>query len=300
MPRTTLVSFAVCTAVLGGCHDVVEESDISYDDRFETTRFDVYSPPPAAAPRPAVLVIHGGGWAAGVAGERGGMADHARRFAAAGYVAFNLSYRLVGNDGDESGVFPRAVQDAICALSFIRAHADDYGIDPDRIGAYGYSAGGHLASMLGVAENEPLVQPDCASGPTGPVNAVISGAGPEDMTALPQVYVVTDFIGGTKDEVPELYAAASPLTHVRPGAPPFLFIHGSDDWFVNFTDNTIAMRDALLAVGSEARVLKLPGGGHLWNRTASGDAWDIAQSIDTPAAWEASIDFFDHRIGPVE
>ncbi len=291
MANAAIYAAAVCTAVLG-CSDVVEQSDISYDDRFALTRMDVYSPPPAATPRPAVIVIHGGGWREPL--RRDGMADHAHRLADAGYVAFNIDYRLVGDGGQ----FPHAVQDCICALAYVRAHAADYAIDPARVAAFGYSAGVHLVSMLGVATAEPMVQPDCASGATGPVQAVVSGAGPEDMTLLPQLYPVTDFMGGTKEAVPDLYAAASPITHVAAGAPPYLFVDGDNDWFVDI-EHAYKMRDALDGVGAETRMFEIPGGGHIWNRGADGGSWDLEMSIDTPEAWAATIDFLDHTIGPV-
>jgi acetyl esterase/lipase len=283
---------ALCTAVLAGCTDVVVETDISYDDRFDVAKLDVYSPPPAAGLRPAVLVIHGGGWHAGL--ERDGMADHAQRLAEAGYVAFNLSYRLVPNGGE----FPHAVQDCICALAWVRGHAAAYRIDPDRVGALGYSAGGHLVSMLGTAAAAPTVAPDCAAGQTTPVQAVISGAGPEDMGLLPQVDNVQAFVGGSKAAVPERYVMASPISYVAPGAPPFLFIHGDSDWFVSI-EHSHRMVAALDAVGSENHLLEIPGGGHLFNRGASGSTWDLEISIDTPQSWAATIDFLDHAIGPV-
>src|SRR5262249_28984454 len=144
---------ALSTAVLG-CSDVVVKSDVSYDDRFSIDQMDVYSPPPASAPRAAVLVIHGGGWREPL--TRTSIFGYGQRLVEAGYVAFNMDYRLVPNGGE----FPHPVQDCFCALSFIRAHAADYDIDPDRIAALGYSAGGHLVSMLGVAADDPGVAPD--------------------------------------------------------------------------------------------------------------------------------------------
>jgi acetyl esterase/lipase len=177
----------------------------------------------------------------------------------------------------------------------VRAHAAEYDVDPTRIAALGYSAGGHLVSMLGAAADDPVVAPDCASGPTGPVAAVISGAGPQDMGLMPQVDVVTNFVGGTKDEAPELYIQASPLSHVAAGAPPFLFIHGDNDWFVSI-EHSRRMQAALDAVGTETHLLEIPGGGHIWNDDGDG-AWDLEMSIDTPEAWSAMIDFLDHTIG---
>ena len=268
------------------------QSDISYDDRFPSNVLDLYMPPPATTPRPAVLLIHGGGWHEGI--NRDSMAAHAARLADAGYVTINIDYRLTPNGGQ----FPHEVQDCYCALAYVRGHATELNVDPDRIAGLGYSAGGHLVSMLGT-DRDAIVQPDCAAGPTGPLNAVVAGAGPQDMAAMPEVSVVIDFVGGTKAAAPELYAQASPLTHAAPDSPPFLFIHGDDDWFVDIDAQERPMKRALDAMGVETRLLEVPGGGHIFNRGADGTAWELPlTSIDTPESQAAMIDFLDTTIGP--
>ncbi|MCX5744474.1 MAG: alpha/beta hydrolase, partial [Proteobacteria bacterium] len=286
MRRTSTWSIAlvVWTCVLAACSDIVEKTDIPYDPRFGVAVLDTYSPPPAETPRPAVLVVHGGGWAEGVG--RSSMAPYARRLAEAGYVTVNIDYRLTPNGGQ----FPHAVQDVFCALAWMRNHATELGIDPARIAGLGYSAGGHLVSMLGTAAADPIVAADCAEGMTGPLAAVVSGAGPADMAALPQVSAVIDFVGGTLAAVPERYAQASPITHVSSGSPPFLLISGGSDWFVDFDAQTVAMRDALDAVGVPTRLLEIPGGGHVWNRGADGGSWELPSgSLDSPAAQAALV-----------
>jgi acetyl esterase/lipase len=293
---------ALCTVVLGGCValDVDVESDVAYDPRFgDATVMDVFTPSgPRGAARPAVLMIHGGGWRSF---SKSSMTQDARRLAGAGYVVFDLNYRLVPD-----GVFPRDAQDCLCALAYARAHAAEYGIDPARIATMGYSAGGHLASLVGVAARDPAIAPDCeavAAAPAeaallGPPAAVISGAGPTDFHAMPQVDVIIEYLGGTIDAVPAVYDLASPITHVAATSPPFLFVQGEDDWFVT-KEQTFAMRDALAAAGVETRTLEVPGGGHLWNRGSDGDRWELPlTSIDTPESQAAIVDFLDHTIGP--
>ena len=280
----------VWLAVLTGCTDVVEQSNIAYDERYSVDVLDVYTPPPTGMPRPAVLVIHGGGWTEGI--YRSSTAAYAERLADAGYVTVNIEYRLTPHGGQ----FPGAVQDSFCALAWLRGHAQELDVDPARIAGLGYSAGGHLVSMLGTAATDPGVAPDCAAGPAAPLNAVVSGAGPQDMTLLTEASAVTDFLGGTKDQVPEVYAEASPITHVAAGDPPFLLVAGDNDYFVNI-DHAHHMQHALQGVGVEARLFEIPGGGHIWNN-ADGQ-WELPlTSIDTPEAQAAIVDFLDHTIGP--
>jgi acetyl esterase/lipase len=285
---------AVCVAT-AACTGPKITRDVGYDDRFgDRTTMDVYEPADAGlAPRPAVLVIHGGAWRTPL--RRSTIAADAERLADAGYVAFNIDYRLVG----EGGEFPHAAQDCLCALAYVRAHAADWNIDPTRIAGFGYSAGGHLGSLLAVAADEPTIQPDCAAGTTGPVVAMVSGAGPQDMRLFPEASAVTEFMGGTQAQVPATYLAASPITHVVAGAPPFLMIHGTGDLVVDIAHSR-HMRTALRAVGTEAKLLEVPGGGHVLNRDVDGGDYAIATSTASPEAWAAILDFLDRTIGPAQ
>jgi acetyl esterase/lipase len=279
-------ALVVWTSVLTGCSSVVEQSDIPYDPRYAADVLDTYVPPPASAPRPAVLVVHGGGWTEGI--DRSSIAAEAERLAEAGYVTVNIEYRLTPNGGQ----FPHEVQDCYCALSYMRNHAVELGIDPARIAGFGYSAGGHLVSMLGT-DRDAIVQADCAEGPTAPLAAVLSGAGPQDMAAMPQVGVVTSFVGATLDARPDLYQQASPLAHASTDSAPFLVVAG------NIDHQSRPMKAALDALGVETRMFEIPGGGHILNRGADGSTWELPlTSIDTPEAQAAMIDFLDHTIGP--
>lgn len=275
---------------LAGCAAEVEVLEkVSYDDRFAQTTMDVYLPADGETARPAVMFVHGGGWRMGSARAHTG---HAERLAAAGYVAVSIDYRLVPD-----GVYPRQIQDTACALAFLRAHADDWGLDPDRVAIAGYSAGGHLVSLLGVASDEPAFAPDCAAGATAPPQAVISGAGPQDLRDFPDADAVRDMLGGSIDDVPERWDLASPITHARPDAPPFLFVHGTADWFVP-VEQSRAMRDALRAEGVDARVLELAGVGHLTGVGGDGGRSEVGViSIDEPEAWLAQMDFLADTVG---
>lgn len=288
--RWTLLGIAAVG--LAGCVPPVEERlGITYDDRYAAGRLDVYLPGDAdRGARPGVLFVHGGGWHLG---DRTHHADHARRLAASGYVAISIDYRLV-----PEATYPAPVQDSLCALAFVRAHADEWGLDPARIAVAGYSAGGHLVSMIGTAFDDPEVQPDCAAGPTGAPAAVISGAGPQDLRGRYGEHdAIVDFLGLPEAEAPERYAAASPVTRARPDAPPFLFVHGSDDWFVPI-EQSRRMRDLLRAEGVDARLLELGGVGHLVGLGGDGGRQELGViSIDAPEAWIAIEDFLADTVG---
>jgi acetyl esterase/lipase len=249
----------------------------------------VYLPPESGADRPGVLLIHGGGWRSF---SKDVYVDHGIRLADAGFVVASINYRLVPD-----GAYPEMMKDCLCALAFFRANALEYGLDPDRVAVAGYSAGGHLASLIAVAAEQPEFQPDCDAGPTTAPNAVVAGAGPQDMHDLPQVDAVTEFLGGTSDDIPEIYDLASPMFHVRPLLPPFLFIHGDADVFVDIAHSE-RMRDALVAEGNSARLLSLHGGGHILNPSPDlGRQAGVITSADSPEAWAAMLAFLDRTVG---
>lgn len=285
--KLSLIALVVLAA---GCSSYEALPDVSYDDRYgSSTTMDVYLPDMAGKGRPAVMMIHGGGWRLF---SKDAYTKDAKRLAEAGYVAATINYRLVPD-----GQYPLIFQDTVCALAFMRSQADEWGIDPDRIAVLGYSAGGHLASLLGVGIETDDFQPDCAAGSTYAPAAVISGAGPQDLRAhrMAGADAVQELLGGTIDEVPERYDLASPINHVAPDAPPYLFIHGSADVFVD-VEQSEQMRDALLAAGNDARLLVVPAGGHLLNDDGRGDQ-RLSTSASTPQAWAATIDFLDRTLG---
>lgn len=271
-----------------GCGAPGELKDVSYDDRFgAATTMDIYLPSGSPAHSPAILMIHGGAW---LAGSKDAYHDAAVRMARSGWVAASINYRL-----GAAGVYPRAVQDCVCALAFLRAHADEYGIDPHRIAVTGYSAGGQLASLIGVAADAPEHVPDCAAGGTGLPDAVISSAGVQDFHGKDHQWV-RDFLGGSESQVPDNYDTASPLFHVGPGKPPYLLITGGADWFADF-DDLDRMRSSLRNAGDDAELLLTSGGGHVINPDENTGAVDLEVADMTPEGWAAMSDFLDRTLG---
>lgn len=199
-----------------------------YGDR--DLALDLFRPKHSTKPLPAVVCIHGGAW---WKGERKNFAHVARALAARGYVAATVSYRLSGE-----ATFPAQIHDTKAAVRWLRANADTYGIDPDRIGATGSSAGGHLAALLGTSAGVPELEGEGGNADfSSAVQAVVPmGAQSDLMTERiarrsvdPAAAFYPQFLGGTQDEVPDTYRLASPRHHLDAGDPPFLFLTGELD-----------------------------------------------------------------------
>jgi acetyl esterase/lipase len=185
-------------------------------------------------PRPGIVVIHGGGWLEGdkssFALREHGVPGNIVDFASLGFVAVTINYRLSGE-----APFPAALEDCKNAVRWMRAHANDYNLDPDRIGAYGNSAGGHLALLLGMVGKDAHLEGD---GPyqdqSSLVQAVVSDSGPIDLVeqyrggALREV--CNRFMGGPPEgERAAAYRLASPIDQITPRTPPLLLIYGVED-----------------------------------------------------------------------
>jgi len=230
---------------------------------------DVYVPR-GAGPFPGVLVIHGGGWDGG---DRDQVAGIARRLAKRGYVAVNTTYRLA-----PGSIFPAQLQDVQQAVLWMRAHAADYRIDPGRIGSFGYSAGAHLAALLGgVGEKGALGKPGAA------VQAVVAGGTPTDLTKWPAGKLVPQLIGGVRADKLAEYQAASPVSYVDAGDPPVFLYHGGMDKLVPI-DHSEDYKALLDAAGVPCELFVLRGRGHI-----------AAFLTDGPAV-EAGIEFLDRYL----
>lgn len=214
---------------------------------------DVYRTTSGQPPHPAVLLFHGGAWTFGISGPQD-MHGPAAAMAEAGYVAFVVSYRLTG-DPAGTHLWPAQLDDAQQAVRWVRANAGAYGVDPDRVTAYGHSAGGFLASHLGVRETREETTADLA-GLSSRVNGVITIAGQTDLS-IPYIddfdqAAVLALLGGTIDEMPEVWEDASPVTWVDADSAPFLIIHGGADTMpiAQARTMTAALQDAGVTVVS--------------------------------------------------
>lgn len=183
----------------------------------EPLLLDVFRPPARVTARPAVVLVHGGGmWT----GSRADMADPARQLAQAGYIAFAVDYRLV-DIASGRHPWPAQLDDVQHAVRWVRANAARYGVDPERVGAYGWSAGGQLAALLGTRDTRDAASP-LAAYPSR-VACVVDLAGDVDLAAYtspPALDEVVALLGGTPAQVPERYRDTSPLSGSTRGPLP--------------------------------------------------------------------------------
>ncbi len=243
---------------------------------------DIYIPKqPIALPVPAVVWVHGGGWRNGSKeGGRGQwLADH-------GFIGVSIDYRLSGE-----AIFPAAVEDCKCAVRFLRANAGDYGIDPEQIGAWGSSAGGHLVLMLGLADEKAGLEGNGGwAGISSKIQAVCSYFGPTDLTTIREggdSIAPRLFIGGTLEELPQAYARASPVTYISRDDPPLLLVHGSNDKTVPFAQSQ-KMYDLAKQAGLDIALIKVYGAGHGFSGASI--------SPSTAEIEQAVLDFFIQKL----
>jgi acetyl esterase/lipase len=231
----------------------------------ESLLLDVYRSLQSASARPAVVLVHGGGmWT----GSRTHMEHPARQLAQAGYVAFSVDYRLVDATAGQHR-WPAQLDDVQRAVRWVRAHASTYGVDLERIGAFGWSAGGQLAALLGTRDTRDATA-SIASYPSR-VGCVVDLAGDVDLASYtdpPELHEVVALLGGTVLEVPERYRDASPLTWIDGRTAPFLVIHGDQDDVVPI-EQSRRLVAALRKAGVGVEYVELAETGHsdlTWDR----------------------------------
>lgn len=205
---------------------------------------------------PTLIQIHGGGW---VGGSKEGSSLRFLPYLEMGWAVVNVEYRL-GRDS----LAPAAVEDCLCALRWIIRNAEQYNIDTDRLVVTGYSAGGHLALTTGIIPPSAGLDRQCPGNEALEVAAIINWFGITDVGDLldgenMKSYAVT-WMGSMLDRY-NVAERVSPLTHVRPGLPPILTIHGDADPTVPYS-HAVRLHEALDEAGVQNRLHTVPGGGH--------------------------------------
>jgi acetyl esterase/lipase len=237
-------------AQLGHGPDRVEEN-VPYGPG--VLRLDIYQPDDSdTAIRPAIVLIHGGGWTSFDKSLMKGMGQFLAR---SGFVAFAVDYRLL--HGGENR-WPAQLDDVQRAVRWIRSNSRKYGVDPDEIGAFGHSAGAQLASLLGMEDTRDNSDPALAKF-SSRVEAVVDYSGPTDFTNErdpESVSFLTGFLGTDYAKHPEVWQEASPVFHAAKSNAPFLIIHGTRDENVPIAEAE-ELYDKLKAAGVQVSFKKV-------------------------------------------
>jgi acetyl esterase/lipase len=256
---------------------------------------------PLEPARPLVIWVHGGGWREGerAPSPNGPLAAH-------GFVTVSISYRF-----SQEAIFPAQIHDVKAAIRFLRANAARWGIDPDRIGIWGHSAGGHLAALAAVSAGAPELEGEGGNpGVSSAVQAAVPMSPPTDFTVdwyagseFPphEAYAaVVELLGGEPGKSPEVNARArmaSPNQLATPNAAQMLVVHGTLDDLVPVSQGRMLV-ETLLDRGAEGSLLELPHNDH----GLASVFGEMFERPDAPAtlAMQEIIDFFERTLGPVE
>ena len=268
---------------------------------------DLYMPEKRSAqPFPLLIYIHGGGW---MEGDKGGcpgdlIAQH-------GYALASINYRL-----SDEAIFPAQIHDVKRAVRWLRANAGKHNLDPNRFGAMGDSAGGHLSALLGTSAGvAPLEGEEGHQGVSSEIQAVCDWYGPTDFTQVPPAFTqpvsspvpptilerygdkpwfeytlaTALLVGGRVSAHPDLATLANPITHVGPNDPPFLIVHGEQDNIVPLSQSQL-LADALGKSGVEVTFVRQPNRGH----SLAGPRGEEF----SPKLIEMALQFFDAHLRP--
>jgi acetyl esterase/lipase len=269
--------------------EVVVEKDIVYGTGGgKDLKLNLARPEQSSGLLSAIVYIHGGGWQGG---NREMYHNDIEQAAKRGYVAVTVSYRLTDPDshGKAKQPFPAQIEDVKCAVRWLRANAEKYHVDPNRIGATGGSAGGHLSLMLGVlGESQKFEGNGGHPGVSSRVQAVVNYFGPTDLMHLAasskRVAGILDvLLNGPPEQQSASYRAASPITYVAKDDPPILTLHGTADPVVP-VDQATEFDAAMKKVGASHTLMLMEGEGHGFKREAD------------KQAREATFRFFDEHL----
>ncbi len=249
---------------------VTIEQNVTYLPTNRSEKLDLYFPTHRAANTrsPAVVIIHGGGWAGGdkAAGREFNIGT---TLALAGYVCASINYTLKAGER-----WPLNLQDCKNAVRFLRANAARYQVDTNNIGVIGGSAGGHLSLMVAYTGDDPALAPAAPyPGISDSVRCVVDMYGISDLLTRRKTDAQgqpTDPIQGTslfadaKDENPEKWKLASPVFHITKKSPPTLILHGLADTTVDY-DQSKELAQKLAEAGVEHQLMLIPGIGHTFD-----------------------------------
>jgi acetyl esterase/lipase len=258
--------------------------DVAYvTDGHLRQKLDLFIPPDATKPLPLIIWVHGGAWLAGSKEQ-----CPALPFLKRGYAAASINYRY-----SQQAIFPAQIQDCKAAVRWLRAHAKENNLDPDRFGVWGASAGGHLVALLGTTGDVKKFDVGENLNVSSRVQAVVDFFGPTDFTQMSKYSLPNSpfdhdatnapealLIGGAVQENKDKAAAANPITYITKNDPPFLIMHGNKDNLVPYQQSEL-LRDALQKAGVPVTLKIVEGAGHGFG----------GREIDRQVA-----EFFDRRL----
>jgi acetyl esterase/lipase len=223
----------------------------------ERQKLDLYLPEKADGPLPVIVWVHGGAWRVGDKNFCPALPLSAKGFAVA-----SINYRF-----SSQAVFPAQIHDCKAAIRWLRANAKKYNLDPDRIGAWGASAGGHLVALLGTSSHvKELDGKDGNLDQSSRVQCVVDWFGHADLRGLTgpnndPKHPVRQLLGGAPTDQKEKAALASAVVHITKDCPPFLIMHGDKDFSVPYAQS-VMLDEALKKAGVPVTLVKLEGAGH--------------------------------------
>lgn len=221
-------------------------------------KMDIYFPRNMSdKPMPLTIYIHGGGWTSGNKGAGAGTVDM-QALLARGYIVASLDYRLA-----PQYKWPSQITDVKCAIRHLRSNAATYRIDPNKIGVWGGSAGGHLVAMLGTADQSAGFDVGEYLDQSSRVQAVVDLFGPADLPQMltDRAMVVGQTVFGAKSSSEPILVSASPVTYITADDPPFLILQGDRDTTVPPEQSQI-LYDRLKAGGVPATLVMVKNAGH--------------------------------------
>jgi len=244
---------------------------------------------PGQEPLPVIVFIHGGAWRGG--SKEGGRSNVARAVASGNYAGVSINYRLSGESK-----WPTQIHDCQAAIRWIKSNAEKYNLNPDRIGIWGSSAGGHLVAMLGTSAGVTALDGRLGRTPdlSCAVTCVVDFFGPTDFTTMDRDAIEGSVMQHSAPDSPESLlmgyqvttnpegvATASPITYISKDDPPFLIVHGTRDPVVPYAQS-VTFHKALQTAGVSSTLLTVSDGGH-----GQGFGAEVNQSV---------MRFFDHHL----
>jgi acetyl esterase/lipase len=266
------VGLMASSAAHGAEYPVTTKTDITFAEHDGTRLLGDLYLPKGLDKAPVLIAVHGGGWQGS---NRKNYTNWGPYLARNGTAVFAIEYRL-SKPGVKS--YPGAVYDTKAAVQYVRANAAELGVDPDRIGMIGDSAGAHLSALVALAGEEPQFSSEYRSDPhasvSAKVKAVVGVYGVYDMLAQwehdlvsrPRDSITEKFLGTAPHTNRKVFFEASPVSYatVDKNATRFLLVHGTNDDIVDPATQSTAFLNALKQAGFFARTVVIPGAGHFF------------------------------------